>query len=185
MKKLIAAVVACLSLGAIASSIHTWSSGDVLDASDLNANFAHIHNLMVGGHGARLVNADVSSSAAIAHTKLATPQLLPIMWAAIGGSAADTNTACGGSPCTVTITKGLTLTSATRTGAGHYVVNLTAARPNKIYAVVVSNTVSGGVNCMTDLYTTTKFDVYCYARAAGVDTLTDTAFMVTLYDDDN
>lgn len=66
----IAAVAVLLAGVALAGSIHVWSTNDVLSASDLNGNFAHIHNLMVGGHGPRLVDADVSGGANIAYTKI-------------------------------------------------------------------------------------------------------------------
>jgi hypothetical protein len=68
---------------AAAGTIHVWGTGEYITASDLNAVLAHIHNNMVGGHGARLVNSDISSAAAITHTKLATPALLPKLWAQV------------------------------------------------------------------------------------------------------
>lgn len=66
---LIAFAVACVS--ANAGTIKVWASNSVITAADLNANFQHIHSLMVGGHGARLVDADVSPTAAIRFEKIA------------------------------------------------------------------------------------------------------------------
>ena len=72
MKKLAPAVVvaALLSFVAFANPIKTWLAGDVITAADLNSALGHIHNTMVGAHGPRLVNADVSASAAISLSKI-------------------------------------------------------------------------------------------------------------------
>ncbi len=81
---------------ALAGVIKVWASGDRLTSADLNANFAYIINHMVGGQGAKLVDADVSSTAAIAHSKLQYPKLLPKLWATVSAcncaAAADTVT---------------------------------------------------------------------------------------------
>lgn len=99
---------------AVAGSIKSWTN-EVLTAADLNANFSHIHGSMVGGHGARLVNADVSASAAIAHSKLATPALVPKAFAFVTIS-------CSSSPCSVISSS--KIDAITRTGTGVYEVDL-------------------------------------------------------------
>lgn len=118
---------------ASAASLKTWTVGETVTYSDLNANFSHIHTTMVGGHGPRLVNADVSSSAAISHSKLATPSLLPKVWGQV---------TCSGT-CTATETSGVT--SVTYTSAGVYVVNF-AARTDANFAVVVNSTTSASAD---------------------------------------
>lgn len=137
---------------ALGSTIKSWSSGDVVRAADLNANFTHIHNTMVGGHGARLVNADVSASAAIAHSKMATPALLPKAWAFI----ASCNTSI---TCTQTVGTGVTSVTSNAT-AGQYVITWATPRANANYIVVItSNTAS--TFCVTNTYTTTTAAVEC------------------------
>src|SRR3990172_5536886 len=99
----------CLILGgsvALAGSIKRWSSTETFTSTDINANFTHIHKTMVGGHGARLVNADVSSSAAIAHSKVATPALLSKAWANI--ASCDGSQASDSLTCTLSAGSGIT-----------------------------------------------------------------------------
>lgn len=86
-------VLVCVS-PATAGSIKVWSNGETVKASDLNSNFSHVHT----GVDAPIVNADISASAAIAHSKLATPGLIPKAWARVGSCS----TLDGGpQPCTV------------------------------------------------------------------------------------
>lgn len=82
MKQTLQVALAFLLAASIgfAGSIKTWSSNDVLTSSDLNGNFQHIHNTMVGGHGARLINADVASNAAITYTKVTVSPATPKCW---------------------------------------------------------------------------------------------------------
>lgn len=154
-------------------AIHTWSSGETLTSSDLNANFAHIHNYMVGGHGGRLVNADVSASAAIASTKIQ-----------YGGGIAKSHVGvyvacgCGAAPCFCTLNNPYNVTSVQKTATGTYRVtwNFTAAKtPN-----VQVTTVTSGNICTTATPTTTTVDITC----VDLDTpaATDSAFTFTLWE---
>lgn len=107
----------------LAGPIKTWSTGDVLTSQDLNANFQHLHGAMVGGHGARLVDADIASGAAISISKLAQKQLLPKCWGVIdqvtdGGSD---SWICSSATCVVDQAS-YNVTSVTRTGTGLYTV---------------------------------------------------------------
>jgi hypothetical protein len=131
MKRYAPAFLAALLVTGIAaaSAIKSWSSAETVTATDLNANFTHIHNTMVGSHGARLVDADVSSSAAIAHSKMATPALLPKAYAYVGSS-------CGASPCTLSSSS--QVTSITRTGVGAYSVTLAYTPGDANFAVLVA-----------------------------------------------
>lgn len=171
-----------LGFGVTAGTIRTWSNGETLTAADLNGNFSHIHNLMVGGHGARLVNADVSASAQIATSKLAGYRLLPRAWALLANSAAGCGTAVAA--CTETSVGGLTVVGA---GAGVYLVNLGYTAADATYAVnisVMGAATAGHHVCEVATTGTTSFDVRCKIVAAvGVQTLTDVGFTVVVYDD--
>ena len=178
---LLAASVGLVIAGIVnAGSIKTWGT-ETLRASDLNSNFAHIHNTMVGGHGARLVDADVSAAAAIAHTKMATPALLPKVWAFVGP------TSCTSTPCTVAATSGVS--SITRTSAGLYVVNF-ATRSNAVYGTLVTPSTNDRF-CTAGTLTTTSVTIRCIAFDSGVAwgaaayALSDVAFTVFIMDNDN
>lgn len=117
-------------------AIKTWSSGETLTSSDLNANFAHIHSTMVGGHGGRLVNADVNASAAISSSKLANGL-------GIAKSFVFIADACGATPCTMI--NAFNVTGVTRTSAGVYV----ATMPYTVGGSTISVTTVSATN---DLY---------------------------------
>lgn len=185
-KRIVVAAVSLVALVALAGPIKTWSAGEVIAASDLNANFQHIHNLMVGGHGARLVNGDVSASAAISHSKLATPALIP---KAMGGIY----TPCDGGTCTWNVNSGFTST-ITRSTAGQYTVTFSSARANANYVPVanlVGDTVNSytGMNCWPNgTYTTTTFTINCARTVPDGGSLRffdDAPFSVTVFDNDN
>lgn len=162
---------------ALASSIKSWAGGETITANDLNANFSHIHGTMVGGHGARLVNADVSASAAIAHSKLATPSLVPKAWGVVKST-------CAASPCTVDAHSGIS--SVTRGGAGTYTVNLSSARANTNYGVLVSSVNPSGATgtlCIVEpIIATTNFSIDCYTHAGAAN---DTGLTFMVLDNDN
>lgn len=175
--RLIIAAGCCIALAALAGPIKTWQAGEVITANDINANFQHIHNLMVGGHGARLVNADVNANAGIAHSKLATPALLPRI-AAIGGTP---SAACTSGTCALTNLNGIA--SIVHTGTtGTYTVTFSAARANATYAVSVTPQTNLVAYCrpLGSGYTTSTFTVECY-NTSGV--LTNSSLFVAVYDD--
>ncbi len=116
MKKTLIAVAMLLALYAGASTIKVWTNGDALTAADLNAVFAHIHGTMVGGHGARLVNADVSASAAISQSKIVRGANIPRAWAA-SSTVCTSNGACA-------LSASNNITSVSRTAGGQYSVVL-------------------------------------------------------------
>lgn len=158
---------------ALAGGIKVWSTNDTLTAVDLNGNFAHIHNTMVGGHGARLVNADVSAAAAISHTKLATPPLVPKMWGVVTAT-------CAATPCVVTGSSGLT--SITRASTGSYAVNF-PARTDNVYAVLITPN-NNDVHCRYGAPSTTAVGIEC--RTIGsAPAQVDTGFSVLVMDNDN
>ncbi len=172
----LSAVYVLASFGlANASTIKTWGT-EVLRATDLNANFHHIHNTMVGSHGARLVDADVAAAAAISHAKLATPALLPKAWAYVGSAA------CAASPCTVAVGSGIS--GITRTSAGLYVATFTSTRVNTNYAIFVTPA-TDNINCRWAATSTSTTTIQC--RTNGTEAVapaaTDSAFSVMLMDD--
>lgn len=158
-----------------ASAIKTWSNGELLSAGDLNANFQHIHNLMVGGHGARLVNADVSTGAAIAHSKLATPAVLPKAWTGFV-------TLCGAGVCTETAIAGSGVTSIAHTAVGKWTVTWSTARANNAYIVQVTPFSAGSTvyGCYVQNQTTAAVFVECKSLAPA---FADVPFYLTMMDD--
>lgn len=160
-----------------AGSIKVWSTGEYITSTDLNANFAHIHNQMVGGHGARLVNADVSNSAAISHSKLATPALVPKAWAVIDTCVGSTD---GGAGSTCTVPDKSVVTSVTVGATGTYTVNF-PARANANYGVLV-NSHTALSSCGPTSRSTTSAGVYCWNSSNNA---ADSIFTFMLLDTEN
>jgi hypothetical protein len=159
---------------AIGGPIKSWSGNEYITAADLNANFTHLHNSVGHGHGGVIVNADVAGSAAIAHSKMATPALLPKLWATTGATACNT--------ATCTLTDSSSITSITRTSAGVYTANFTA-RANVSYGVLATSHIQT-VACYITGRTATTFGILCFDSATGA-VATDSSFTVMLLDSDN
>lgn len=161
-----------IAFAAYAGGIKVWNGSEAVVYTGLNSNFAHIHNTMVGGHGARLVNADVSTSAAIAHSKMATPALLPKAWAAVDAS-------CSSSPCTVA--EGSGVTSIARTGQGVYTVTLSYTPTNSKFAVMVTADSSLKLYCKSINHATAAphTEITCYDETGAVQ---DTGFQFVVMD---
>lgn len=135
-----------------AGAIKLWSNGDALNATDLNSNFNHIHNLMVGGHGARLVDADVSASANIKLSKLESSAGIA---SGMGFVSAPAGTPCIADPCTVT--DGLGIAAVNWGPAGNYVVT---AAPGAF---------SGDSQFIVSVESRTV-GTYCYSQSTGINT---------------
>lgn len=150
-----------LSATAIAGAIHVWSSGEIIQATDLNAALLHIHSLMVGGHGPRLVNADVSASAAIATSKLADGASIPKAFAVVtGGSSIGTTCTSG----TCTLWNSHNVTSVTHVSTGVYQVVLAYTATDATYTVIGSGIFSNSQMCQPALQsnmTTAGFRISC------------------------
>lgn len=185
MKKRIIIIVAVCTAAVItlAGPVKSWSAGETIVSSDINANFQHIHNLMVGGHGARLVNSDVSGSAAIAHSKLATPSLIPKAFGIM-------SPACDGGTCAWTLQQGFTST-VTRVANGQYDLFFQTTRADAVYAPLISVTDSIGAanhanaDCYTATQTTSKFRVLCTDQVQDggpARYFEDIPFSVTVFD---
>lgn len=148
-------------------AIKTWSTGETLTSTDLNANFAHIHSNMVGGHGGRLVDADVNAAAAISTSKLAAKSLIPVAWASM-----TYGSACAAGTCGLQASSGIT--SITYFGASAYTVTMSTTRTDTSYAVIAMGQV--GVVCYfnsASAPTATTFRVACTG---------DTSFDVMVFD---
>jgi hypothetical protein len=180
--RLIIAAGCCIALAALAGPIKTWQAGEVITANDINANFQHIHNLMVGGHGARLVNADVNANANIAHSKLATPVLLPKMVALMA------NTCSSIGPCSMTFNQGFSNVEAVTT-TGLYRYTFSAVRPNNSYSVFIQPGLAFGAIplCRLTDAQTAFFEIQCLvsSSATSMSTMTNTAARtsVAVFDD--
>lgn len=121
MKKLKILAVLLIPAIALASSIKVWTSAETIRASDLNANFSHLHNNLGHGHGAVITNADIAADAGISHSKFASPALVAKGWASMNtlcDGAVASGTAC---PATVTLSGRVTAIQTSGT-AGQYLV---------------------------------------------------------------
>jgi hypothetical protein len=152
-------VVVFAATYANATSIYSWSSGEVLTSAKLNSNFAHIHNSMVGGHGARLVDSDVSASAAISSSKLAARYLIPTAWAKVGAGS----TACSTGTCSLDDSSGVT--SVTWSSTGTYAITV-PAQSDSTYAVVTSTQTADTV-CTGIAASSTSAQVVCRTVAGS------------------
>jgi hypothetical protein len=150
---------------AFAGSIHTWTTNERLKSADLNSNFQHIHNALVGGTHTAIVNADLSGSAAIAHSKLATPALVPKAW----GRVTSLCNVVGA--CTVGQSSKITSISYSTTGVNHYDVVLAYTPTNANFAVLAQMTGSAGEFgvCVPYAHQTSSphFKVQCYLYSAA------------------
>lgn len=158
-------------------AIKTWDTTSKVTASDLNGNFQHIHNNMVGGHGARLLDADVSATAAIASSKLAGYRYIPVVWSTVIGS-------CTATPCTVAATVGVT--GITRTSAGIYTVTFSPARLNTNFAVLVTPVTcnAGNCSCTAVPLSTSTHSVVCTRTDTGTNAAVDASFSTMVMDND-
>lgn len=152
-------------------TLHTWGTGDVLRATDLNGNFTALNNGKVGG-GVQLVNADVSNSAGIAHSKMATPALLPKAWAHV-------NATCTAGTCSLGDSS--QITSITFSATGVYNVTLSYTPANANFAQIVSSHVAN-VYCVTTATSTSSphIIVRCYTDTTGA--ATNSAFSLLVMD---
>jgi hypothetical protein len=162
---------------ATAGTIKVWSSGEYITATDLNAALAHLHVSVGHGHGPVIINSDVSGSAAIAHTKLATPALLPKAWGYVAAACATPAT------CTISDSNGITSIAGQAT-TGEYLVTLATTRSNANYAVVVSAYLTAqDSSCHATAQTTSTVTIKCITASTGADL--DSGFSFMLLDSEN
>lgn len=162
-----------LAVNAFGGSIKTWSAGEYITATDLNAALAHLHTNLGHGHGPVIINSDINASAAIAHSKMATPALLP---------KAFGNITCSGAGCSSGDTNGITSTA--RTSAGVYTVTI-PARANTSFTVLVSSTLNTTADaaCHAWVATTSTIAVRCITASTGAALESD--FNLIVMDTDN
>lgn len=155
----------------VAQTLHTWSAGNVVAATDLNGNFTALKNGKVGS-GVTLVNADVASNAAIAHSKMATPALFPKAWAYVG-------TACTAGTCTLGDSSQVTSITFNATGIYNVTLSYTPGNANFI-ANAESHTAN--VYCISNGLATAapQFLIRCYTDTTGA--ATNAAFSVIVMD---
>lgn len=135
----------------LAGAIKIWQSGENINVADLNSNFAHIHNLMVGGHGGRLVDADVSASANIASSKLAGGKGIPRAWA---------TAQCDGGACG--ILEGYNVTSVARSG-GSNTATLSYTPTDAVMAVTATfNSGKGFCDTSQTQVATPNITLHCF-----------------------
>ncbi len=165
---------------AIGGPIHTWVAGEYIDASRLNAALQHLHANLGHGHGPVLVNGDINGSAAIAHSKLATPGLLPKAWVALSAACA---TSGAGAACTAVDSSGSAVVTSTGTTDGEYTVTF-PTRGDANYGVLVS-TLGTSLDrlCHAHALTATTATVKC-STLDGT-TAVDAAFTFMLLDSSN
>ena len=162
----VALLAAMAAVYANAGSLYSWSSGEVLTASQLNSNFQHIHNNMVGGHGPRLTDSDVSTSAEISQSKIANHEVLPVAWVSFA-SCAD-NADGGSTDCT--ISDSFNVTSVVNSGSSNYTVTFPTLS-DTAYGVVFTpygvDGISGGAGCFPSNRAATNFILDCPETVAG------------------
>lgn len=166
----------------IAGTIHTFANGEALTATNLNQPFAHIHSTMVGGHGARLVDADVNASAAIAQSKIANYRVFPraVGWVnSLSDTCLSNNAAC-------TSTTGTNVTSITRVSSGVWNVVLSYNPTDTNFGVMVtpieaSSTAGRACSVSDRAASGNHFQVECWDLATP--SVANPAFTFTVYDD--
>ncbi len=136
---LLLGVLAGAFISPIPSSAHTgvptfvtWSTGQTLTSTDLNNALAHIHNTLTGG----IDNTHISTVAGIAHSKLATPALVPKAWVTVRSCASSTT-------CTLDGSSRITSVAHTAT-VGTFTVTLSYT-PTAAAGFIFTPILSGGV----------------------------------------
>lgn len=185
MKKLQAAIVGLVAVGAVAATnpwkmlssmssgaLKVWSTNERIQAVDLNGNFSQHETTKIGG-GVQASNSDISASAAIAHSKLATPALVPKAWTYISAT-------CAAGTCTAGDSS--QVTSITFNATGIYNVNLAYTPANANFAPVVTSHTANVYCITTGPFATVapQFNVRCYTDTTGA--ATNASFSVLVMD---
>lgn len=169
-------IIAALLVSTIgfAGAIKSWSTGNTLSVSDINGNFQHIHNAMVGGHGARLVDADVSSSANIGFTKVQNGRGIARAWAEVASTCT-----C---PGTCTIAESMNVSSISCAATGVYTATLSYTATDAVFAVIANTAGTSGNKCEGVSTSTTTATINCL----DLDTpaATDSTFTFVIFDGD-
>jgi len=179
-------VIASMAIG---GAIKTWSNSDFLNAVDLNSNFSHIHTTMVGGHGPRLVDSDVSSNANIAWTKINTGARVPRIIGVISGGASISAPGAAAPPW---ISFAGSIPSISAYATGSWTLDLTAyPRSTGQWLAVVSPAPVAGTFPTSNTFCTatpdgsnpsTKLLVKCLNTSVTDGGTVDTAVFVQIHD---
>lgn len=146
----------------------TWSNGQTLRSADLNDAFAHLHNTFSAG----IVDAHISSSAAIAHSKLALPTLVPKLMSTVA-------TGCAAGTCTQVISAGVA-TIITHAATGQYLATYAGADVNYTVSVTGESGAAGTTRqCSAGERTSTTLSINC---TDGAGTYADSGFHIVLWD---
>lgn len=153
-----------------APAYHHWVVGEQLLSSDLNNTFDHIHNTFSGN----IADAHISATAAIQHSKMQFPQVLP---KAVAYVAPD----CTTNPCTMAFNT--RISNIARGGGGNYIVTLGYMAHDNVYGIVTTPATAGNaIACVSTAISLTTYGVVCYDAAKVA---TDTGFITTVFDNDN
>jgi hypothetical protein len=175
MRKFAIVAVLLFAYVAGAGAIHSWSTGEYITSTDLNAALGHLHANLGHGHGPILINSDISTGAAIAHSKLATPALVPKSWYTVGAAA------CSAATCTAVDSS--VITSVSRSGAGLYVANF-PTRGDANYGVLLTSHTAASNLCWITARTATTASFSC-ALSSVPGTPVDASFTVLILDSSN
>lgn len=179
-------LIGCLVFAAVPVAAHTYggsyvgpvtfNSADILTAANLNQAIQHVHNTF-----GNIVNSHISASAAISHTKLANPALLPraqgIFYDAMSGAGPYNYTACTTATCAITNSD--RVTSVTH-AASVYSVTLAYTPATVNFGVQVTAVNDTNHSCRAYDFNTAAphFKIKCGAPAAA-------AAQFTVYDYEN
>lgn len=167
--KIVAVVIISLIAGvAFATLPHTFSSGNTLTASKLMDDLNHLESGLRGGTHTAIVNADISGSAGIAHSKLATPTLVPKAWAYISDAIPS-------------IGEGSGVSAVARPGVGNYNITLSANPANTVFAVIVTPMTSASLMCTAHTFAVAAphFQISCQDDTSAA---TSVDLMFTYFD---
>lgn len=180
---LIIAVMAAMLLSVInvgvafATSLKVWTSGETIRSTDLNANFAALN-----AYTGLITNARIDAAAAISHTKMATPALIPKAYVQVG-----TSTPCSADPCTIVEGSGVSSVNwgCGASTAGCYTVNLSVGLKDSDFATFITprlNPATDTTYCQVTTNDTSFVTFQCFDDAGGNENV---AFSVLIMDVDD
>ncbi len=155
---------------AATAALKVWTGHETLKYTDLNANFTQVNTSATE----LVTNAKVSSGAAIAHSKLATPALVPKAWVLVATSCTSL-----GSTCTITESSGVTSVVHDGSVVGRYTITFSSTLANTNYAIF-TNALGAVRSCFVTGRSTTVVTIDCYDLATP--TAADTAFNLMMMD---
>ncbi len=149
----------------------TFTYGQTLSSTCLNRNFSHIHDSFAG----QITDQNLSASAAISHSKLQYPALLPKAWAVM-------KTDCSTGTCT--LEEFSRVASITWAATGQYNVTLSYTPAVNAHFLVLATPYGAArvAVAMSESTTPPHFKVYVYDLATH--SAANGAFSVLVLDDE-